>query len=76
MYTSLRDGLCLLIRSGLATMEEKTSFGSEDKELSERAQLLCRKVYHVGLTETGNDVARSWGDIEDYVDNFWAKRVA
>jgi hypothetical protein len=76
MYTSLRDGLCLLIRSGLATMEEKTSFGSEDKELSERAQLLRRKVYHVGLTETGNDVARSWGDIEDYIDNFWAKRVA
>jgi hypothetical protein len=75
MYTALRDGLSLLVRSGLATMEEKTSVGSETKELVGQAQLLQRKVYHVGLTDTGTQVVHMWGDVEDYIDNFWSKRV-
>jgi hypothetical protein len=75
MYTALRDGLSLLVRSGLATMEEKTSVGSETKELVGQAQLLRRKVYHVGLTDTGIQVVHMWGDVEDYIDNFWTKRV-
>jgi hypothetical protein len=76
MYTALRDGLALLVRSGLATLEERTTFGSDSKELSVQSQLLRRKVYYVSLTRTGLEVTSLWEDITDYIFNFWSKRAA
>jgi hypothetical protein len=76
MYTSLRDGLSFLVRSGLAVMEEQVAFGPQDKERIPHSQFLRRKVYHVTLTETGMHVCRMWDDMEDYIIGYWSKRGA
>jgi hypothetical protein len=76
MYTSLRDGLSFLVRSGLAVMEEQVVYGPEDKERTPHSHFLQRKVYHVTLTDTGMKVARMWDDIEDYLIGYWSKREA
>lgn len=76
MYTSLRDGLSFLVRSGLAVMDEQIVFGPQDKALTPHSHFLRRKVYYVTLTETGSHVCRLWDDIEDYLIGYWSKREA
>lgn len=75
MYTALRDGLAFLVKAGLVTMQEQITFGSEDKDLTDQAKLLRRKVYAVSLTQTGTQVADMWEDLTDYIANFWSSRA-
>ena len=74
IYNALREGLKYLVQQGMAVAVAKTSWGSDDKNLEGSEKLLRRTVYEVKLTDKGADLAGSWGDIDDFIFNFWNTR--
>lgn len=74
VYNALREGLKYLVQQGMAKAIAKTSWGSDDKKLSGSETLLRRTVYEVQLTDKGKDLAGTWGDIDDFIFNFWNER--
>ena len=76
IYNSLRDGLKYLVKNGMALAVAKTSWGSNDKELTGSQTLLRRTVYEVSLTEKGKELVQLWGDISKFVLSYWENRLS
>jgi len=75
LYNSLRDGLKYLVKNGLAEATAKTTWGSDDKELTENEKQLCRTVYEVKLSNKGKELHEIWGDAEKFIYSYWEERV-
>lgn len=75
MYTAIRDGAQLLREWDLIELKEIIEFGSKDKELDENSKQLRRVVYAVSPTAMGQEVAKEWGDIKDFISRRWSTRV-
>lgn len=76
IYNALRDGLKYLVQNGLAEATAITTWGSDDKELTDNEKQLCRTVYEVKLSQKGTELFEIWGDIEKFVYSYWEERVA
>jgi hypothetical protein len=74
IYTSLRDGLSFLVKSGLVLMNEEIEFGSNDRELKGTQSHLRRKVYKCSLSGRGRETAEIWADPMTYIARFWNNR--
>jgi hypothetical protein len=75
LYNALREGLKYLVKNGLAEATAKTSWGSEDKELTDNEKQLCRTVYEVTLSDKGKELHEIWADAEKFIYSYWEERV-
>jgi hypothetical protein len=76
VYGALREGTAYLKQSGFIKVEEQIEFGSADKELKGTENHLQRKVYRLELTESGQVLADTWADVDQFILNFWNTRKA
>ena len=67
LYNALREGLKYLVKNGLAEATAKTTWGSDDKELTDNEKQLCRTVYEVNLSSKGKELNEIWGDAEKFI---------
>ena len=74
-YNALREGLKYLVKNGLAEATAKTTWGSDDKELTDNEKQLCRTVYEVNLSDKGKELNEIWGDAEKFIYSYWEERV-
>jgi len=75
IYTSLREGLTLLMNWGMVKTTKSTDFGSKDGRDEGNLKLLRRTVYNVELTELGIKAAEQWADINNFISHRWSQRV-
>jgi len=76
VYGALREGTAYLKQAGFIKVEEQIEFGSADKELKGTENHLQRKVYRLELTESGQVLADTWADVDQFILNFWNTRKA
>ena len=76
VYGALREGTAYLKQTGFIKVEEQIEFGSADKELKGTENHLQRKVYRLELTESGQVLADTWADVDQFILNFWNTRKA
>ena len=76
VYGALRDGTAFLKQTGFIKVEESVEYGSADKKLTGTENHLQRKVYRLELTEAGNVLADTWGDLDEFILKFWNSRKA
>lgn len=75
LYNALREGLKYLVKNGLAEATAKTTWGSDDKELTDNEKQLCRTVYEVNLSDKGKELNEIWADAEKFIYSYWEERV-
>jgi len=75
VYTSLREGLSLLMEWGMVKTTKSVDFGSKDGRDEGNLKLLRRTVYNVELTELGIKAAEQWADINKFISHRWSQRV-
>tara|TARA_R100000406_G_scaffold43042_1_gene28755 strand:- start:1722 stop:2579 length:858 start_codon:yes stop_codon:yes gene_type:complete len=76
VYGALRDGTAFLKQTGFVKVEESVEYGSADKKLTGTENHLQRKVYRLELTEAGDVLADTWGDLDEFILKFWNSRKA
>lgn len=75
VYTSLREGLSLLMSWGMIKTTKTTDFGSKSGNEEGNLKLLRRTVYNVELTELGIKASEQWADINKFISHRWSQRV-
>ena len=76
VYGALRDGTAFLKQTGFVKVEESIEYGSADKKLTGTENHLQRRVYRLELTEAGDVLADTWGDLDKFILKFWNTRKA
>ena len=76
IYGALREGTAWLKKTGFIEVKSETQFGSVDKKLKGTEKHLQRKVYQLQLSESGGVLADTWGDLDEFILNFWNTRKA
>lgn len=73
LYVSLCQGMKFMRTNDLVNVEERWSFGG--KNASDQAMTTQRKYYVYSLTDKGEEIRDTWGDIGDFVVNYWKPNV-
>jgi hypothetical protein len=74
LYISLRSGLLYCDHNGLLSVSQQYSCGSRRENASSKAETMKRMFYTFKITDKGNEVKETWGDIENYLVKFYKSR--
>lgn len=78
-YNALREGLIFCKANNLVVLRQGVSVGSLESSPSEdtgNRSHLQRTYFSIQLAERGIELFTKWGDIGDYLSNFWSARLS
>jgi hypothetical protein len=77
-YNALREGLTFCKTNGLVVLSQGLSVGSHESTSTRNnppTSHLQRSFWQIQLSDRGADLAEKWGDISDFLVNFWVSKT-